>query len=174
MCVQNRWETHFLWTRRISESFAVMLPKFIFRWAFAYVLVITCLIVLLVYTLQPHLSGNCDYTEGRQVRNAKKMLIHLEVSNVPHCRHSVWWKWTAVIQHFRNCYNLEQQISYRVSSQMQIYWFINFVNTMSLTLICEIYYTKWKVWISCILYATLLSECWNPSRFLRQGQSVEK
>jgi len=53
--------------------------------------------------------------------------------------HSVWWKSTAATQHFRNCHNLEQQISYRISSQMKMYWLINLCTLcLELTLISMI------------------------------------
>jgi hypothetical protein len=92
MCVQNPWETHVPRTRRISESFAAMKPEFMLRRAFVYSLATTCLIVLLVYTMQPQFSTKEYYTEGSQVTNAENlMLLHLEVSNDPYYMYSVWW-----------------------------------------------------------------------------------
>jgi len=72
VCVslQKPWETHFPRTRRISESFAAMVPGFMFRWAFIYFLAITSLIVLLVYTFLPQFrSKEKNYTEECKVIN---------------------------------------------------------------------------------------------------------
>jgi hypothetical protein len=94
LCVQKPWERHVpRKTRRISESFATMLPVFIFRRVLICFVVITCFIVLLVYVFQSQITMKEDYTDGNQVTNTKKyILLHLEVSNLPYFIHGVWWK----------------------------------------------------------------------------------
>jgi hypothetical protein len=57
------------------------------------------------------------------------MLPHLG----PYLLHGDWWNYKAVIQHFTHGYTLEQQITYRVSSQMKIYWLIKSVKTRFVT-----------------------------------------